>query len=91
MSQAKSIIDFLTKVTKLEEFNEIKSKLNELGIKFKENPNLVRGLDYYNGLVFEFLSDDLGAQNAILGGGRYDGLIKNLEAEICQLQALLLG
>ena len=77
MSQAKSIINFLES-DQTEEFNKIKSKLNKLGIKFEENPNLVRGLDYYNGLVFEFLSDDLGAQNAILGGGRYNGLIKNL-------------
>jgi len=77
MSQAKSIINFLES-DQTEEFNKIKSKLNKLGIEFEENPNLVRGLDYYNGLVFEFLSDDLGAQNAILGGGRYNGLIKNL-------------
>ena len=45
-------------------------------MNIEENTNLVRGLDYYNGLVFEFLSTDLGAQNAILGGGRYDGLIE---------------
>jgi len=77
MSQAKSIINFLDK-NQIEEFNKIKLKLDEAGIKFKENPNLVRGMDYYNGLVFEFLSDELGAQNAILGGGRYDGLIKSL-------------
>ena len=77
MSQAKSIINFLES-TQMEEFKKIQLKLNELGIKFKKNPNLVRGLDYYNGLVFEFLSNDLGAQNAILGGGRYDGLIKQL-------------
>ena len=77
MSQAKSIINFLES-TQMEEFKKIQLKLNELGIKFKKNPNLVRGLDYYNGLVFDFLSNDLGAQNAILGGGRYDGLIKQL-------------
>jgi len=77
MSKAKSIKDFLNK-TQAEEFNKIKSKLDETGIKYEENTNLVRGLDYYNGLVFEFLSNDLGAQNAILGGGRYDGLIKRL-------------
>ena len=77
MSQAKSIINFLES-TQMEEFKKIQLKLNELGIKFKKNPNLVRGLDYYNGLVFEFLSNDLGAQNAILGGGKYDGLIKQL-------------
>ena len=77
LSKAKSITDFLNR-NQLEEFTKIKSKLNEIGIKYKENVNLVRGLDYYNGLVFEFLSSDLGAQNAILGGGRYDGLIKKL-------------
>ena len=77
MSKAKSIKAFLNKA-QVEEFNKIKSKLDETGIKYEENTNLVRGLDYYNGLVFEFLSDDLGAQNAILGGGRYDGLIKRL-------------
>ncbi len=77
MSQAKSIVNFLES-DQTEEFNKIKSKLNKLGIEFDENPNLVRGLDYYNGLVFEFLSDDLGAQNAILGGGRYNDLIRNL-------------
>ena len=77
MSQAKSIVNFLES-SQIEEFKKIQSKLNELGIKFDENPNLVRGLDYYNGLVFEFVSNDLGAQNAILGGGRYDGLIKQL-------------
>ena len=77
MSKAKSIKGFLNK-TQAEEFNKIKSKLDKTGIKYEENTNLVRGLDYYNGLVFEFLSDDLGAQNAILGGGRYDGLIKRL-------------
>ena len=77
MSKAKSIKDFLNK-NQIEEFNKIKSKLNKLEIEYSVNSRLVRGLDYYNGLVFEFLSDDLGAQNAILGGGRYDGLIKSL-------------
>ena len=77
MSKAKSITDFLNK-DQSDEFFKIKSKLDEIGIKYKENVKLVRGLDYYNGLVFEFLSSDLGAQNAILGGGRYDGLIKKL-------------
>ena len=52
--------------------------MNELKINFRENKNLVRGLDYYNGLVFEFTSSELGAQNAIIGGGRYDGLIESL-------------
>ena len=47
-------------------------------IKFTENPDLVRGMDYYTGTVFEFTNNQLGAQNSILGGGRYDNLISDL-------------
>ena len=90
MSKAKSITDFLNR-DQLEEFSKIKSKLNEIGIEYRENVNLVRGLDYYNGLVFEFLSTDLGAQNAILGGGRYDGLIKNLGGRDLSATGFALG
>ena len=77
MSEAKSIESFLNEKQK-NKFSDIKNKLNELNINFVENKNLVRGLDYYNGLVFEFTSSELGAQNAIIGGGRYDGLIESL-------------
>ena len=77
MSEAKSIESFLNEKQK-NKFLDIKNKLNELKINFRENKNLVRGLDYYNGLVFEFTSSELGAQNAIIGGGRYDGLIESL-------------
>ena len=77
MSEAKSIESFLDEKQK-NKFSDIKNKLNELNINFGENKNLVRGLDYYNGLVFEFTSSELGAQNAIIGGGRYDGLIESL-------------
>ena len=77
MSEARSIENFLNEKQK-NKFLDIKNKLNELNINFKENKNLVRGLDYYNGLVFEFTSSKLGSQNAIIGGGRYDGLIENL-------------
>ena len=45
---------------------------------FEENPRLVRGLDYYTRTAFEVLSSDLGAQSALLGGGRYDGLVRQL-------------
>ena len=77
MTEAKSIENFLNEKQK-NKFLDIKNKLNELNINFKENKNLVRGLDYYNGLVFEFTSSKLGSQNAIIGGGRYDGLIESL-------------
>ena len=52
--------------------------LNTLNVSFILNPKLVRGLDYYTQTVFEFTSDELGAQDALLGGGRYDGLVENL-------------
>jgi len=56
----------------------LKALLTELGIPFEENPRLVRGLDYYTRTAFELLSSDLGAQSALLGGGRYDLLVKHL-------------
>ena len=55
-----------------------KKSLKDLKIDFNLNKNLVRGLDYYTGTVFEFTVDGLGAQNAVIGGGRYDNLIKDL-------------
>ena len=52
--------------------------LEEKNITYKINPNLVRGLDYYNGLVFEFVTDEIGSQNTILAGGRYDKLVSQM-------------
>jgi histidyl-tRNA synthetase len=59
-------------------FNEVKEILNALAIPYTETPRLVRGLDYYGLTAFEFTHGALGAQNAILGGGRYDGLSEAL-------------
>ncbi|RMH56655.1 MAG: histidine--tRNA ligase [Candidatus Hydrogenedentota bacterium] len=56
----------------------IKNALREAGIEFSWDSRLVRGLDYYTGVVFEFRSADLGAQDAVLGGGRYDELVEAL-------------
>jgi histidyl-tRNA synthetase len=56
----------------------LKALLSDGGLPFVENPNLVRGLDYYTKTVFEVTSAGLGAQDAILGGGRYDGLVADL-------------
>ena len=58
--------------------DRLKEILTVLGLPFEENPRLVRGLDYYTRTAFEVLSADLGAQSALLGGGRYDGLVKQL-------------
>jgi histidyl-tRNA synthetase len=59
-------------------FDEVKQILNTVGVPFTQNDRLVRGLDYYSRTAFEFTHGALGAQNAILGGGRYDGLSEML-------------
>ena len=62
----------------LKKHEKIKQLLTQFKIPFKENHKLVRGLDYYNDLVFEWTSSDLGSQSAFSAGGRYDGLISQL-------------
>lgn len=62
-------------------YKELKSYLDTLNIKYTENKLLVRGLDYYNRTVFEIKSNNLGSQNAVCGGGRYDSLVRNLGGE----------
>ncbi len=59
-------------------FEELKKYLDELNVKYNVNKQLVRGLDYYNRTVFEIKSNNLGSQNAVCGGGRYDGLVEML-------------
>jgi histidyl-tRNA synthetase len=59
-------------------FEELKRLLTQAGIAFRVNPRIVRGLDYYNRTVFEFISPDVGAQSTIAGGGRYDMLFEQL-------------
>ena len=61
-----------------EHFEALKVLLDRTGIAYKVNPRLVRGLDYYNRTVFEFVSSDIGAQSTIAGGGRYDALFEQL-------------
>ena len=61
-----------------EHYRAVKSYLDVLKIKYVENKLLVRGLDYYNRTVFEIKSNNLGSQNAVCGGGRYDSLVRNL-------------
>ncbi len=61
-----------------EHFEALKAYLDLAGIPFVVNPRIVRGLDYYNRTVFEITSNVLGAQSAVCGGGRYDGLVRSL-------------
>ncbi|MFT6385881.1 MAG: histidyl-tRNA synthetase [Rickettsiales bacterium] len=74
---APSIQDFLS-VDEGEAFRKALTLLNELGIEYYINPKLVRGLDYYTGIVFEFVTNDLGTQNTVLAGGRYDNLVAQM-------------
>ena len=60
-------------------FETLKTSLGALGISYAVNPKIVRGLDYYVRTVFEFISDDIGAQSTVCGGGRYDGLVEQLD------------
>ena len=59
-------------------FDQVRAGLDGLGINYRLNPRLVRGLDYYTHTAFEFVTSDLGAQGTVMGGGRYDGLAKLL-------------
>ena len=77
LKDAPRITDNLSKEC-YEDFEKLKSILDQNGIAYEVNPNLVRGLDYYTKTAFEFVSDKIGAQSAIAGGGRYDRLVEFL-------------
>jgi len=72
--QAPRLFDFLG-AESLAHFDGVRARLDDAGIAYTLNPRLVRGLDYYNLTVFEWVTDRLGAQGTVCGGGRYDGLI----------------
>ena len=74
---APKLIDFLGDES-LAHFEGVQRILRDAGISFKINPRLVRGLDYYNLTVFEWVTDKLGAQGTVCAGGRYDGLVGQL-------------
>ena len=71
------IFEFLSQKS-IEDFDLLRSNLDEMKIPYKVNNNLVRGLDYYNDVVYEWKSKALGSQNTFCAGGRYDSLSKNL-------------
>ena len=77
MASAPLLLDYLSAESK-ENFARVQELLNTAEIEFTINPLMVRGLDYYTGTTFEFISDKLGAQSGIGGGGRYDGLMAEL-------------
>jgi len=77
VTEAPSIIEFLCEKCR-DHFDSVKGYLESAGVNFFLNHQLVRGLDYYNQTTFEIQTEKLGAQNAVAGGGRYDGLVKLL-------------
>lgn len=76
-NHAPRLLDYLGEES-LSHYQQFKALLDAVGIVYVENPRLVRGLDYYNKTVFEWVTSELGSQGTICGGGRYDGLIESL-------------
>lgn len=74
---APHMIDFLCDECK-DAFADLQKDLDALGIPYEVDPNIVRGLDYYTKTAFEFISEDLGAQSTVCGGGRYDHLVEEI-------------
>ncbi len=77
IKKAPKLIDYL-ELESTDNFNKVLEGLTNLDIPYKINHKLVRGLDYYNNTTFEFITDKLGSQSAILAGGRYDNLMKQM-------------
>jgi len=77
IADAPNLVDRLGDASRAH-FDELQRLLAAQGIAFRVDPRLVRGLDYYNRTVFEFITDRLGAQGTVAGGGRYDGLFEQL-------------
>ena len=99
-SKSSVIQDILNKAPKIEDFIDESSKnyqtkllelLEKAGIKYTVNPQLVRGLDYYNQTVFEWKTDLLGSQDTVLGGGRYDNLVEELGGKPCPAIGFSIG
>jgi histidyl-tRNA synthetase len=74
-----------------EHFAQLRAMLDGVGIAYEINPRLVRGLDYYNRTVFEWITQSTGAQNAVCSGGRYDGLIAQLGGEATPAVGFAMG
>ena len=90
IKNAPKIFSFLSQKS-ADNYELIKEGLSDLEISYKEDEKLVRGLDYYNDLVFEWTSPDLGSQNTFCGGGRYDRLSKQLGGRDCPAAGFSIG
>lgn len=77
IADAPQLLDYLDEESKAH-FAAVRQLLDAAGVRYTINPRLVRGLDYYNKTVFEWVTEELGAQGTVCGGGRYDGLVELL-------------
>jgi len=77
VAEAPTIAAYLT-VEAVGFYDALRRHLDRFGVPFRENPRIVRGLDYYGHTAFEFVTDALGAQGTVMGGGRYDGLVAEM-------------
>ena len=90
LNGAPKLLDYLDDESR-EHFNQLCSLLDAMGVKYEINPKLVRGLDYYNKTVFEWITSALGAQGTVCGGGRYDGLVEQLGGHATQGVGFAMG
>ena len=90
ISNAPSLLDSLD-TESLEHFEQLKLYLDDAGIEYSINTRLVRGLDYYCKTVFEWVTDQLGAQGTVCAGGRYDGLVEQLGGKATPASGFALG
>jgi len=77
LADAPALMDYLGEESS-QHFAQLRELLDAVGIQYRVNPRLVRGLDYYNRTVFEWVTNSLGSQGTVLAGGRYDGLVAQL-------------
>ncbi|MFK8022125.1 MAG: histidine--tRNA ligase [Pseudomonadales bacterium] len=82
LDNAPSLADYIDEESR-EHFAGLCERLDAVGIEYKVNPRLVRGLDYYGKTVFEWVTETLGAQGTVCAGGRYDGLVEQLGGKPC--------
>jgi histidyl-tRNA synthetase len=90
VKDAPKLIDYLDEES-AKHFKELCERLDSLDVKYRVNPALVRGLDYYNRTVFEWVTDSLGAQGTVCAGGRYDGLVEQLGGKATQGVGFAMG
>ena len=90
LDNAPALIDHLDDESK-QQFDRLRASLDAVGISYAINPRLVRGLDYYCKTVFEWVTDELGAQGTICAGGRYDGLVEQLGGKATPAIGFALG